>query len=146
MIGADLRALLSAPRDPIPAVHPSWLPVIQTHDDPRIAVWLARSACADLPPVPAAPDPLPMLIATGRDMLAFATGLRDGLLASARTEHLTDRRAAIARCAGVQLDELGLIRVGARCLVLTRLQQQQLVLRLPKPIGLVVDAEFQARR
>ena len=158
-ISSDLRALLAAPRDPVPSgVHPTWLPAIPTAGDPRVAVWLARAACADLPALPATrpgpprdaahlvalADPLPVLVETGRDQLAFATSLSDGLLAGARTSHLTDRRAAIARCAGVQLDELGLVRVGARALAghLSPLQQRQLALRLPRQLGAVVEREL----
>jgi hypothetical protein len=159
VIAADLRALLAAPRDPVPpGVHPSWLPAIPTAADPRVAVWLARSACAELPALPATrpgpprdaahlvalADPLPVLVATGRDQLAFATGLRDGILAGANLAGLTDRRAAIARCAGIQLDELGLVRVGARALAghLSPLQQRQLALRLPRQLGEVVAREL----
>ena len=155
MIGADLRELLAAPRDPVPAVHASWLPVIPIAADPAVAVWLARVACAELPALPAVrpgpprdaahlvalADPLPFLVETGRDQLAFATGLRDGLLASAWAIS-GDRRAAIARCKGVALDELGLVRVGARCVTLTSIQQRQLVVRLPRKIGLVVEREL----
>ena len=158
MIAAELRELLAAPRDPVPVgVHPSWLPALSPVRDP-VSVWLARWACADLPPLPpvrpgpprdaahlvALADPLPFLVETGRDQLAFATGLRDGLLARARVAHLTDKRAAIARCGGVQLDEIGLVRVGARALAghLSALRGRQLAVRLPRPIGRVVEREL----
>ena len=158
MIGPELRELLAAPRDPVPAgVHPSWLPALPTSRDP-IGVWLVRWACADLPPLPpvrsgppcdaahlvALAEPLAFLVETGRDQLAFATGLRDGVLAGARVAHLTDKRAAIARCQGVQLDEIGLVRVGARALAghLSALRQRQLAVRLPRPLGLVVEREL----
>lgn len=158
MIGRDLRDLLAASRDPVPGVHPSWLPAIPGAGDPRVAVWLARTACAQLPAMPAVrpgpprdaahlvalADPLPFLALTGRDQLAFATGLREGLLANAHVAHLVDRRAAIARCAGVALDELGMIVVGARALAghLSPLQQRQLALRLPRQLGETVLREL----
>ena len=144
MIGPELHALLALPRDPVPAgVHPSWAVAVDVGDP--VSVWRAR--WANLPPLPPGlPDPLPELVALGRDQLAFATGLRDGLLAGARTAHLTDKRAAIKRCQGVALDELGLIRVGARCLTLGLVEQRQLVVRLPRQIGLVVERELAAER
>ena len=136
MIASEVRVLLAGPRD-FAGVHPSWLVGLDVATP--VGVWKAR--WLGWPPVPVAPDPLPALVAAGRDQLAFATGLSTGLLAGARTAHLTDRRGAIARCAGVQLDELGLIRVGARTLVLSALERQQLVLRLPRAIGLALSRD-----
>jgi hypothetical protein len=135
VISPDVRALLAGPRD-FAGVHASWL---AGFDLSPVGIWKLR--WLGWPPVPVAPDPLPALVSAGRDQLAFATGLTTGLLAGARTAHLTDRRAAIARCAGVQLDELGLIRVGVRTLVLSPLARQQLVLRLPRPIGLALSRD-----
>jgi len=133
-------------------VHPSWLAGIDVSTP--AGVWQAR--WLDLPPLPATrpgpprnadhlvalADPLPFLVARGRDHLAFATGLATGLLAGAKTSDQGDRRAAIARCAGIQLDELGLIRVGARTLSISRLQQRQLCVRLPKKLGESIAREL----
>lgn len=143
--------LLDLPRG-FAGVHPSWLAGLDVSTP--AGVWQAR--WLDLPPLPpvrpgpprdaehlvALADPLPFLVARGRDHLAFATGLSTGLLAGAKTSGQGDRRAAIARCQGVALDELGLIRVGARTLSLSPLQQRQLCVRLPKQLGDAVAKEL----
>lgn len=147
----NLPEVCALPRD-FRGVHPTWLAGIDVSTP--AGVWQAR--WLDLPPLPsvrpgpprnadhlvALADPLPFLVARGRDHLAFATGLSTGLLAGAKTTGQGDRRAAITRCQGVQLDELGLIRVGARTLSLSRLQQRQLCVRLPKKLGEAIAREL----
>lgn len=140
-------------------------------------VWLARWACAAIPPMrpidPAITHPrgTPELVrlgpaalrawleSIGADQLAFALGshaatatavIGERLLVAAarigkapRNGALGQRRAAIER-ARVDADPLALLRIGARALAphTDPHVRRQVMLRLPRPIGLAVAREL----
>jgi hypothetical protein len=136
-----------------------------------IDVWLARFATASVPTMPAIPlteierivvrdpdDVVRWLSSIGADQLAFALGsaaathprLADAAARIAkppRVHNLGPQRSSILRCQGVRLDdELALIVVGSRALA-SHLRddlvgRMQLVRRIPRAIGIVVDREI----
>ena len=161
------------------AVHPSWLEaalatlpgrartaVSAPSTDPA-DVWLARWATADLPPFgatdeleAASRDPLAWLTGIGADQLAFALGAPARAIAALagactrielppRVGQLGPKRAAIARCHDVSLDDdLALVRVASRALAphlaSDELARLQLIVRLPRPVGMMVARELAA--
>ncbi|MDB4957842.1 MAG: hypothetical protein JWO36_5411 [Myxococcales bacterium] len=140
-------------------------------EDP-IDVWLARWVCAELPPMPPITNERPAsgrfvsvavvvaqggdelrawLEQTGADQLAVVmasagqqTRATERIAKPPRAGALGPARACIARCRGVVLDELGLLRIGARAIApyFDALARRQLILRLPRDIGIVVGAEL----
>jgi hypothetical protein len=128
-----------------------------------IDVWLARWATASLPPL-SARDPrdaaalLSWLAGVGADQMAFALGSAAATvpaLAPAvarigtppRLGQLGPKRAAIARCHDVSLDdELALVRIACRALAphlaTDPLASLELTRRLPRSIGLAVAREL----
>lgn len=187
------RAWATAARAPVPpglrGVDPSWIEAaldelpasardaLASGATTETEVWLARWACAAIPPMraidPAITHPrrnadLVRLGPTalhawlediGADQLAFALGphaaaatvvFGERLVVAAarigkapRDGALGQRRAAIDR-ARVDADPLALLRIGARALAphTDPLVRRQLVLRLPRPIGLAVGREL----
>jgi hypothetical protein len=168
----------AAVRAPLPAglrrLHPSWLEaaldelprrartaVAAPSADP-IDVWLARWATASLPPLRDGDvrDVLDWLTEVGADQLAYALGEQATAmpaLAAARVriheppraDQLGPRRAAIARCRGVSLDDdLALVRIACRALAphlaTNQLAALELIRKLPRPIGFVVARELAA--
>ncbi|HSN29885.1 MAG TPA: hypothetical protein VLT45_26540 [Kofleriaceae bacterium] len=131
-----------------------------------VDVWLARSATAHLPPMIVEPAlaahvashaawqldaatriptaPLAALVAwldqLGAEQLALAT--------TGASKRFTGQRAANARCTGLAKDELLHVRIAARTLAprLSALAAHQLVVRLPRPVGLLVHDELVAHR
>ena len=136
----------------------------------ELDVWLARSACAELPPLPPTvstrwPRGVAEVIAlsgselrtwierVGADQLAAVmasaghqTAVTQRITTPPRAGALGPVRASIARCRGVAVDELGLARIGARAIApyFDALTARQLMVRLPRPVGLVVGAELAA--
>jgi hypothetical protein len=135
-----------------------------------VDVWLARWATHQLPPA-MGDVRLPAIAATndaavvvawlgriGADQMAFALGEQATTipaLAAAvariakppRIGELGPQRAAIARCRDVSLDEdLSFVLVGCRALAphlaADQLAKLQLILRLPRPIGIIVTREL----
>jgi hypothetical protein len=135
-----------------------------------IDVWLARWATHQVPPAMSELR-LPAIAATnddavvaawlggiGADQMAFALGETARsipALAAAvaridkppRAGELGPQRAAIARCRDVSLDEdLSFVLVGCRALAphlaTHQLAKLQVILRLPRPIGIVVAREL----
>jgi hypothetical protein len=135
-----------------------------------VDVWLARWATHELPPN-MTNDRLPAIAAMndaavvvawlgriGADQMAFALGdAAESIPALAaavarigkppRLGELGPKRAAIARCRDVSLDEdLSFVLVGCRALAphlaANQLAELQLILRLPRPIGIVVSREL----
>lgn len=178
----ERAAAIAAWRAPVPPgltrVHASWLEAALAGLPPRarellagspargaIDVWLARWACADIPPMPPMRDeprdPLAWLASVGADQLAFALGdaaaradsqlVRDAAARIARPPRagqLGSRRAAALRCRDVRPDDdLRYVRIGTRAVAprLDLAEQRAIVLRLPRAIGLVVDDELRAR-
>lgn len=134
-----------------------------------VDVWLARWATHQVPP--ASETRLPAVAAVndasvivawlggiGADQMAFALGeparSLPALAAAAariakppRAGELGPQRAAIARCRDVSLDEdLSFVLVGCRALAphlaADQLAKLQVILRLPRPIGIVVAREL----
>jgi hypothetical protein len=174
--------VLAIARAPVPeglrAIHPTWIEhaLEQLPQRARTAlssartptdVWLARWACAELPPTMTAPFPLDAawLAQIGADQLAFALGggarnavdrLGEPLRAAIarigrppRVGQLGPHRAAIERVADLSLDDaLVLVRLGSRALAphiaANRLAQLQLTRALPRPLGIVVERELLA--
>nr|HEX4318808.1 hypothetical protein [Kofleriaceae bacterium] len=171
-------AVIAAWRAPVPPgvarVHASWLEaaVAELPARARAAIagdralddvdaWLARSACADIPPMADAgepADPLAWLASIGADQVAFALGdaaarAESALVRAAaariaqppRAGRLGTRRGALARCR-VPDDDLRLPRIGARAVAphLDAVAQRRLVLRLPHAIGLAIAGELRA--
>ncbi|MGE5180895.1 MAG: hypothetical protein ACM31C_02480 [Acidobacteriota bacterium] len=166
------RALwLAEARVPVPpgfrGVHPSWIEAALAELPARaraalaagggdeIDVWLARWACAAIPPLPqiarafapprspgdviALPDPAAWLAAVGREQRAYAVSLaRDR---APRRDELGAPRAVIARCQ--HGDDLA---IGARAFApyTSPLARRQLVVRLPRDVGARVDAELRS--
>ena len=155
-------------------VHPSWIEAALAElparartalasgaSDP-IDLWLARFACASLPPLaPAARDVAGWLRSIALDQVAFAVGPEAAAAqpalapAAARIARpprhgaLGSQRAAIVRCRGVRLDdESALHLVAARALAPhladAPLARWQLTRRLPRVQGLAVDRELVA--
>jgi hypothetical protein len=135
-----------------------------------VDVWLARWALHQVPPT-MTDARLPAVAATndaavvvawlgriGADQMAFALGdaaRSIPALAAAiarigkppRAGELGPQRAAIARCRDVSLDEdLSFVLVGCRALAphlaANQLAKLQVILRLPRPIGIVVAREL----
>lgn len=170
--------LTSGLRAPVPAglrrLHPSWLEAVLGELPPRariavatpstdpVDVWLARWATAALPPLRGGDvrDALGWLTDVGADQLAYALGEQARAvpaLSAARVRvhepprvgQLGPRRAAIARCRGISLDDdLALVRIACRALAphlaTNRLAAVELIRTLPRPIGLVVARELAA--
>lgn len=137
-----------------------------------IDVWLARWVCARLPAMPATDAdlarPRSMADATrmtasalrawleevGADQIAFAVGksatsisTRLGAAAARiaqapRAGELGDRRSAIER-ARIAIDEIALLRVGARTVAAHAgpLERLQLAHRLPRDVGVLAELE-----
>lgn len=159
-------------------VHPSWIEhaIEQLPQRARTAlgsaktpvdIWLARWACAELPPTMSASFPLEAawLAQIGADQLAFALGSGAATAASKlgeplraaiarigrppRAGQLGPHRAAIERARDLSLDDdLVLVRLGSRALAphiaANRLAQLQLTRALPRPLGIVVERELLA--
>jgi len=164
--------MLADARAPVPAglraVHPSWIEAALAELPPRardvlaggardeVDVWLARWACAELPPLPplvdhARPSSLAdaiamtrlpeWLTAIGRGQLQYATSLATP--GAPRRDELGPAREVIARCRGTS----DLRVIGARALApLVRdagpLTARQLAVRLPRELHL--ENELQA--
>jgi len=137
-----------------------------------VDVWLARWATAALPPAMSAALLPPIAEANdasvviawlgriGADQMAFALGDQAKAvpaLAPAiarigkppRAGELGPQRAAIARCRDVSLDDdFSFVIVACRALAphlaANQLARMQLILRLPRPVGLVVARELAA--
>jgi hypothetical protein len=135
-----------------------------------VDVWLARWVTHAMPPVldhPRLPAVAPSndagvvvdwLGRIGADQMAFALGEQARaipVLAAAlaridkppRAGHLGPVRAAIARCRDVSLDDdLSFVLVGCRALAphlaADQLARVHLILRLPRPVGIVVAREL----
>ena len=186
-------AWAAAARAPVPpglrGVDPTWIEAALDELPPRarevlaadaateVDVWLARWACAEIPPMraidPAITRPRELsdlvrigptalhtwLEEIGLDQLAFALGpyaatatavIGERLFVAAarivkppRDGALGQRRAAIDR-ARVDADPLAVLKIGARALAphTDPLIRRQLMLRLPRPIGLAVAREL----
>jgi len=166
--------VLAAVRAPVPAslraVHSTWIEhalgelparareVLAAGANDALDVWLARWATAGIPPVVEARDSLAWLTGIGADQMAFAIGeparavpaLADAFARidkPPRVGQLGPKRAAIARCRDVSLDdELAVVRVASRALAphlaANLLGKLQLILTLPRPIGIVVAREL----
>ncbi len=156
---AEMIARLRAPvPEGFRGVHGSWIEAALAELPPRaraavaagggdpVDVWLARWACAHIPPLPpirsqpvrtiddviALPDPGEWLRAVGRAQLDYAMSLaRPG---APRRDELGPARAVIARCHGG--DELA---IGARTLAphASPLQRMQLAVRLPRATNIL---------
>jgi hypothetical protein len=156
------------------AMHPSWIEAVLDELPARARgvlaegatdatdVWLARWATAQFPTTTGSDDRdlLAWLTGIGADQFAFALGEQAGAipaLAGAvvriatppRLGGLGPQRAAIARCRGVSLDDaLAFVRVACRALAPhfadAPLARLQLIRRLPRPIGIVVERELAA--
>jgi hypothetical protein len=151
---AEMMARLRAPvPEGFRGVHASWIEAALAELPPRarsavaagggdpVDVWLARWACAHIPPLPpvraqavraiddvvALPDPGEWLRAVGRTQLDYALSLAQP--GARRRDELGPARAVIARCRGG--DELA---IGARTLAphTSALQRMQLAVRLPR--------------
>ncbi|MBL9015305.1 MAG: hypothetical protein JNL83_14070 [Myxococcales bacterium] len=176
-------------RAPVPpglrGVDPSWLETALAGLPPRARevlaagprdeadVWLARRACAGIPPLPPIDPALhrpripadvvrlapravrDWLVEVGRDHLAFAAGdharaVPELAVAAARIDRapragaLGTRRDAIARCGG----RVEPFTVGVRALAphLEVMLARALVLRFPRPDGLGIAFELTAHR
>jgi hypothetical protein len=143
---------------------------LATPSDDPVDVWLARWATHELPPT-VSDERLPAIAAMndaavvvawlgriGADQMAFALGdAAESIPALAaaiarigkppRLGELGPKRAAIARCRDVSLDEdLSFVLVGCRALAphlaTNQLAKLELILRLPRPIGIVVAREL----
>jgi hypothetical protein len=135
-----------------------------------VDVWLARWATHQVPPI-SSDARLPAIAATndaavivawlgriGADQMAFALGEGANTIPALsaavariakppRAGELGPQRAAIARCRDVSLDEdLSFVLVGCRALAphlaTNQLAKLQVILRLPRPIGIVVAREL----
>lgn len=170
------RDVATTVRAPVPTglrdVHPSWteqalepLPVqtravLAIGATGPVEVWLARWATAEAPPVPHGDgrDPVRWLSNIGADQFAHALGEAArgaaGLVEACeritqppRAGELGPKRAALARCRGVSLDdELAFVRVGTRALAphlaTDQLACLQLLRKLPQAIAIVVEREL----
>jgi hypothetical protein len=163
-------AELAAARNPVPAsleaVHPSWLEagLAQLPERARAAVaagggdavdvWLARWACAELPPLPVPRDVtaprgiedvvamvrlVEWLDAVGRAQLAYAASLVQR--GTPRRDELGPARAVIARCRG---GDLRTIAARAIAPYTDPLIARQLAVRLPRAAGLAFERELLA--
>jgi hypothetical protein len=159
---AELRAPVPAS---LRAVHPSWIEagladlpwrardVLAGGAHTPAEVWLARWACAELPPLPplrdlARPESLAdaiamvrladWLAAIGRAQLAYAASL--AVPGAPRKDELGPARAVIARCRGT-VDPLV---IGARTIAgyTDVISARQLAVRLPRALAL--EAELAA--
>ncbi len=202
---ADRAAIVAAVRAPTPpglrGVHGSWiehairdLPFAAraavagaTEPRPPVMVWLARWACAEIPPMPPLGDevrPFTSIDAVlgwseaavarwlhevGADQLAYSTSAAGEAMALAVARRYPAVRAAIARIATAPrvgqlgpargaverctapLDDTFLLRIGARAVAPHVARSSDpfaatiLARRLPRPHGLVVEAELRAR-
>jgi hypothetical protein len=166
--------ILAAVRGPIPAslrrVHASWIEhalaslperartALATGATSLTDVWLARWATAAFPPtITRRDDTLAWLTGIGMDQFAFALGEPARALTvlapalarireAPRAGNLGPKRAAIARCREVSLDdELAFVRVASRALAphlaADQLAKRELILSLPRPLGIVVARE-----
>ena len=170
--------------------HPTWIEAalrelperarhaVAANGGTEVDVWLARWACAELPPLPSLPPAPPAppararwptsaaeaielpgelvrawLERIGADQLALvmaSAGKRsndragDRIARPPRAGALGPVRAAIARCQGALPDELAHVRIGARSIApyFDGLSRRQLIVRLPRPLGLIVEAEL----
>jgi hypothetical protein len=143
-------------------------------DGGPLAVWLARRVCARFPILPAARDRWPQspgdaiacaggvlaawLAAIGADQVAVALAAAGAapvdraatarISVAPRAGALGPVRAALARCAGIQLaDAMALPRIGARALaphLPDPAEHAMLAHRLPRPLGLAISAELAA--
>jgi len=159
---ADVRAPLPAG---LRAVHPSWIEaalaplparardVLAAGPRDSIDVWLARWACAELPPLPALRDDrrpgsladaiamarlAEWLTAVGRAQLAYAASL--AAPGAPRRDELGAARDVIARCRGT----LDLRVIGARAVApyvrdAGALTARQLAVRLPRELALEAE-------
>jgi hypothetical protein len=171
---ADVVARTRAPVPPgLRAVHPTWIEhglaalpararqALAAGATTPVDVWLARWATAALPPIVARDrDVAAWLANIGADQFALALGEQarkiPALVAAAarieqspRVGQLGPTRAALARCRGLSLgDELAFVRVGSRALAphlaADQLARLQLVMVLPRAIGVVVARELRA--
>jgi len=84
--------------------------------------------------------------ATNVARAALPEGARRSIDEPPRVGALGPVRAAIERCRGIALDDIALARIGARAIapyVAQRaLARQQMMLRLPRSLGLIVGAEL----
>jgi hypothetical protein len=164
---AEMIARLRAPvPEGLRGVHASWIEAALAELPPRarvavaagggdpVDVWLARWACAQIPPLPpiraqrvraiedviALPDPGEWLRAVGRAQLDYALSLAQP--GAPRRDELGPARAVIARCRGG--DELA---IGARTLAphTSPLQRIQLAVRLPRASNILGELHATAR-
>jgi hypothetical protein len=180
---AEWVAIARAPTTPgLRGVHPTWIEAalaelperarsaVAAGGGTEIDVWLARWACAKLPPLtPVAAVRWPRSVAQvialsgdelrvwleriGADQLAVVmasagerTAATERIGRPPRAGALGPARASIARCRGVAIDEAGLVRIGARAIApyFDAFTGRQLIVRLPRPLGLVVAEELAA--
>jgi hypothetical protein len=166
--------VIAAVRAPIPAsvrqAHATWIEhalaelparartVLASGVRDDVDVWLARWVTAVVPPTIEPRDAIAWLTTIGADQMAFALGaaakklpaLADAFARIAKPPRLGElgpKRAAIARCRDVSLDDdLAFVRVASRALVphlaANQLAKLQLILTLPRPIGIVVAREL----
>ena len=163
-------AELAAAAAPVPpgirGAHPSWLEhalaelparardaVAAGGGDP-VDVWLARWACAELPPLPPLrdvrqPRSIEDVVAM-RELEAWLAGIGSAQLAyaaslaqpgAARCDDFGPARAVIARCRGGDPLAIGARAIAPYCDPFTA---RQLAVRLPRARGLVVLAELHA--
>jgi len=164
------RSWLAGAHAPLPAgmraVHPSWIEAALAELPPRardvlasgprddVDVWLARWACAELPPLPplvdhARPRSLAdvvamtrlaeWLTAVGRMQLAYATSLATP--GAPRRDELGPAREVIARCRGTSdLRVIGVRAIAPYVRDAGVLTARQLAVRLPRELG--VEAEL----
>jgi hypothetical protein len=103
---------------------------------PRLRAWLDATGADQLGLA---------LAAAGPEAVASAVRVLGRTLPAPR-DGLGPTRGAIARCRGIALDELALVRIGARAIapyVARRaLARDQLIHRLPRDVGIVVGREL----
>jgi hypothetical protein len=157
-----------AARAPVPAglraVDPSWIEAALARLPPRaraavaagggdpVDVWLARWACAELPPMPALRDVIAprsiddvvamrrlstWLEAVGNAQLAYAASLAQA--GAARRDELGPARVVIARCRGGDV-----LAIAARAIApyTDPLSARQLSVRLPRDTGQALEREL----
>jgi hypothetical protein len=111
---------------------------------PRSVEWLASIGADQLALAVASAGELATAIGRFGEMVARASRR---LRIAPRAGNLGPARAAVARCR-VDLDDLVLVRIGARALAPhlagRMLVRRQLVLRMPRPLGVVVERELVA--
>ncbi len=155
-------------------VHPSWIEAVLAELPARaraaladgatdpVDVWLARWATSSFPSEAGddARYSIEWLVGIGADQFAFALGEQARALPSLaaavaridrppRVGQLGPKRAAIARCHDISLDDdLAFVRVACRALAphlaVDQVARLQLIRRLPRALGIVVERELSA--